>query len=202
MLMTGQAAFRRRLHLAVDTIFEGNVSSAAAGLDVSQPTLHKILSGKTRESKASTVAHLADRLGVPEDWLRGAYDSYLDDPIEVAGNSTNVTPLRLLAEYARRYSHDRIQWIDSITAPKTKYGKEILEAYRAWRNRRTIEEGNLIRACGFGAIDAQIVAGKTPSWAPEHLDTLRANTNLELRMLDFVVSTLRRLGESPTNEAT
>jgi len=202
MPMTGQAAFRRRLQLAVDAIFDGNVSSAAAGLHVSQPTLHKILSGKTRESMPSTVAHFADRLGVSEDWLKGGYDSHIDDPIEFGGIPTDVTPLRLLAFYGPRYARDKIQWIESITAPKTEYGKKILEAYQAWRSRRTVEVGDLIRACGFGAVSARIAAGKAPRWAPEHLATLRAETHAELRTLDFVVSTLRRLGESPSAKAT
>src|SRR5688572_19452325 len=118
MPMDGQVAFRKRLRQAVDAVFDGNVTAAAAGLGVSQPTLHKILSGKTRESKSSTIAHLADHLGVPESWLRGGSEPLVDttgDPVAA------LLPDRvfLVSKYYHRQARDYETWIQSIGVPQT-----------------------------------------------------------------------------------
>src|SRR5690349_11832056 len=80
--MNRQEIFRSRLSLLVDWLFDGNVNRAAEELDVYQPTLHKILSGGIRESKSSTIADLASRLGVPEPWLRGDTETLITPPQE------------------------------------------------------------------------------------------------------------------------
>src|SRR4051794_14655556 len=105
MPMARQAKLRQRLRQAVDSVFDGNVSAAAEGLGVSQPTLHKILSGKTHESKPSTVAHLADRLGVSEAWLRGEADPAIDSAHHPSGFQIHPG-LLLMARYFERKGRD------------------------------------------------------------------------------------------------
>jgi hypothetical protein len=197
MLMTGQAKFRKRLRLAVDAVFDGNLSAAAQGLGLSQPTLHKILSGKIQESKASTVAVLADRLGVSEAWLRGEPDSTIDDVRHPSGFHLGQG-LPLLARYSERRKRDYVSWLERVTEPRTEAGAKILEAYARWSKEGASAQSDLIREAAFGAVASQFTTGsKSPGPIPEHLRAIRALSNGHVALLELTVSALKRLGESP-----
>lgn len=196
MPMASQARFRKRLRQAVDAVFDGNVSAAAEGLGVSQPTLHKILSGKIKESKPSTIGLLADRLGVPEAWLRGEPDPQIDDIHHDFGFQIEPGFLLLLRYFQRRGSDYR-SWLSKVKEPQTDVGAKILEAYAKWRHDASTSE--LIVEAAFGAVAAQFQAGlKSPGFVPEHLRALRAQGNGHLAILELTVSALKRLGEGPT----
>lgn len=94
-------------------------------------------------------------------------------------------------------SREYVDWIESVGTPRTEAAVRILAAYRDWRDHRGSSDGTLIRECGFGAIEAQMTAGRIPRPAPEHLATIRAQGRPELEVLRFVVTSLKRLGESP-----
>jgi transcriptional regulator with XRE-family HTH domain len=193
--MNGQLAFRERLQLVVDAIFGGNVTSAAKQLGVSQPTLHKILSGKIHGSKASTVEHLADRLGVSEAWLRGQPDPTLDASDDLPRGAAE---LRLLERYYARHTQLHASWIEATDGPQTAAGRRILKAYRAWMYRQTRPEWELIRQAAHSGVQAQIQAGKQPEFLPEHLATTRAFLHAEVALLALVRSALRQLDEVPS----
>lgn len=192
--MPSQAAFRKRLQTAVDAIFAGNVSAAAEGLDVSQPTLHKILSGKTRESKGSTISHLAARLGVPEAWLRGEKDPSIDglkqDDIAIGLGQI------LVSRYFSRQWEDYVGRLGRLGNPTTEAGDRIFSAFEGWRSQDRKPRGDLLRACMFGALEAQIAEGKRPRPPVEHLEAVRAVSAADVELLRFTVSTLRRLAEA------
>jgi transcriptional regulator with XRE-family HTH domain len=196
MPMGRQGRLRKRLQEAVDAVFDGNVSAAAEGLGLSQPTLHKILSGKTKESKPSTVAHIADRLGVSEAWLRGERDPDIDDVQHPAG--FQVGPgLLLLARYFRRKSRDYNDWLAGVE-PRTEPGAKILEAYTRWSREAFTAESDLIREAAFGAVAAQMEAGaKSPGFIPEHLRAIRQLENGRVAVMELTVSALKRLREGP-----
>jgi hypothetical protein len=185
------------LRQAVQAVFDGNVSAAAEGLELSQPTLHKILSGKTKESKPSTVAHLADRLGVSESWLDGAPDPLLDDVVHPSG--FQIPPeLLLIGRYFARKEMDYSSWLLGITEARTAAGARILELYTAWNEEASAAQGDLIREAAFGVVAAQIAGGsKNPGFIPEHLRAIRALGNGRLALLELVVTALKRLGEAP-----
>ncbi len=71
-------------------------------------------------------------------------------------------------------SREYVDWIESVGTPRTEAAVRILAAYRDWRDHRGSSDGTLIRECGFGAIEAQMTAGRIPRPAPEHLATIRA----------------------------
>jgi hypothetical protein len=200
--MTRQAVLRKRLQIAIDAIFDGNVTAAAAGLGLSQPTLHKIVAGKIGESKSSTIARLADQLGVTESWLGGNYEPEIDGPLDLGDVPSGSIGLKLIANYSDRHTRDRTEWIERITAPRTEPGRRILEAYRAWMYRQPSEEFVLLNECWLASTEAHRTAGKGPRVPAEELATYRAQTHFKLAMLDFVIATLRRLGESPTHKAS
>lgn len=197
MPMTSQAKLRKRLRQAVEAVFDGNVSAAAEGLGLSQPTLHKILSGKTQESKPSTIAHIADRLGVSEAWLRGEPDAVIDDVYHPSG--FRIGPgLFLLARYFERKAREHDSWLSKITKPHTEVGAKILEAYARWSQEASTAQSDLIREAAFGAVSAQFAAGsKNPGFVPEHLRAIRALGNGRIALLELTVSALKRVGESP-----
>jgi hypothetical protein len=200
MPMAGQAAFRKRLQQAVNAIFDGNVTAAAEGLEISQPTLHKILSGKIKDSKASTISHLAKRLGVSEAWLRGANDPSIDNQTHPA-----VFPLPASAYLISRYFSAKrskyIRWIERLGTPRTEAGAEIVEAYREWMTSKIQDKprGDLVRACSFADLEPRISAGKG-AMTPEHLKASRAVHAVDLAILELVVRTLKRLGEQPRGD--
>jgi transcriptional regulator with XRE-family HTH domain len=194
MPVSGQEVFRKRLGAAVSAVFNGNVTAAAADLGVSQPTLHKILSGKTRESKASTIAHFADRFGVPESWLRGALDTL--NPNADAKGFVPESVLLLSRYYARRY-REYEDWLEGVQQPQTEEGRRIVKAYRSWARKGSRVESELMRLSVFLPLLRDAAPDKEPSWPREHLDALRTGYAARLTMLRLVVSALQRLGETP-----
>lgn len=180
--------------MAVDAVFAGNASAAAEGLGVSQPTLHKILAGKTREPKRSTVELLATRLGVSTAWLVGETDKPLDYA-DRPKTSISLDYELVLAYYYRQVNTYR-EWIGRLGKPQTQVGAEILEAFVRREDHDTKEglEGDsprqrLLHSCyrahGFGRL-----AG--------HLEWLRASFASEVALHKLVVQSLKQAGEKPS----
>jgi hypothetical protein len=195
MPMASQDAFRQRLKEAIDAVFSGNVLAAAEGLGVLQPTLHKILTGKTRDSKQSTISLLAERLGVSEAWLRGASDT-------VVGYRPSGGPQAhdLVIAYFTRQTSKYRKWLAGIGKPKTRAGKKILDAFWAWDEdfiKKGMEgpypERDVILAC----LDSDPTADSREHLPSEHLDWLRAAMAEDIALYRLVVSSLKRLGETP-----
>jgi len=192
--MAGQDAFRKRLQTAIDMVFSGNVSAAAEGLGVLQPTLHKILAGRIGESKASTVALLADRLGVKVSWLRGDSDDPVEYPTDLAPQRSIPLGHHLVLAYHYRQVNDYRDWIRQLGRPKTKAGKALLEAFLAWDRDSTREE--LTGRTPKQNVLTAYVSG-LPEMPPEHLDWLRSSLAENVAFHRLVVRRLEDLGEKP-----
>src|SRR5690242_5248888 len=118
--MGRQEIFRKRLREVIHHLFGGNAKLAADEIGFSQPTLHKILSGKTKESKDSTLVLLADRLGVSTAWLRGDSDT--------PGASRSLpTALALLFLYYERRQRAPREWVSNFK-PRSSYGRALKAA--------------------------------------------------------------------------
>jgi hypothetical protein len=194
MPMPGQDAFRERLQTAVDAVFNGNVSAAAEGLGVLQPTLHKILTGRTRESKPSTVGLLADRLGVMVAWLRGESD----DPVDYGPGADPPRSIPLGHHLVIAYFYTQVNgyrdWIRQLGKPKTKAGRRVLDAFLTWDAKSVEEELPGTHVKGQVAVACVAASGVE---APEHLDWLRSALAENVALHRLVVRTLERLGEKP-----
>jgi transcriptional regulator with XRE-family HTH domain len=194
MPMSSQARFRTRLQTAVDAVFAGNVTAAAEGLGVSQPTLHKILTGKTRESKRSTVDQLATRLGVSTAWLIGESDEpvvYGDHTVKA---SVSLEYELVLAYYYREVNSYR-EWIWRLGKPRTQMGTEILTAFLRWDEHDTKEglEGTTPRQQLAVACYRASKSGQPAS----HLEWLRASLASDVALHKLVVQSLKQAGEKP-----
>jgi len=63
-----------RLRLVISVVFAGNSLEAAQAADVEPSTLHRIVEGKVRDPRLSTLGRLARAFGVPLEWLLGLGD--------------------------------------------------------------------------------------------------------------------------------
>jgi hypothetical protein len=175
-------------------VFAGNATAAAEGLGVSQPTLHKILTGKTRESKRSTIDQLATRLGVSTAWLLGESDQPLDYGDLTAKGSISLEYELVLAYYYRQVNTYR-EWIWHLGKPRTRPGADILEAFVHWDNHETKEglEGRPPRQQLVGACSRAYRSGRPVG----HLEWLQASLTSDVAHHRLVVQSLEHAGEKP-----
>ena len=175
-------ALRRRLKKIVAHVFVGNVKAAAEAAGVTQPTLHRILAGKVKDPKLSTIERLADRFGVPLGWLTGETESL---PVDESTGAKDIPPSwRLVSGFAQRRQRDDLRWLESV-GPTNPEARRILKVYReAMRAQRAVFWASIRRRLG------------APDYSSDQdLDAWRALNDIEITLVCHAAKALRRANE-------
>lgn len=116
---------------AVDARFDGNVQRAAAKIGISQPTLSRLVSGKEKKARASTIDALRKLIPYGK---RG----------ELEATVLSQEAQQRLREYDRWMKREREYWsgIDHVRAAEGDDGKEIAQRkvmYRLNEKRKLLD---------------------------------------------------------------
>ena len=187
-------AHRKRLQQIVDYVFDGNVKAAAEAAGVEQPTLHRILAGRVREPRISTLERLADRFGIPLAWILGELPNAelgaapVRDELAkfVGGLTSRDLPLwwRIIALYYRRAQRDDRQAIETAK-PTSDAARVLLDHY--WDFRRVDRTGLLLGVCLGPIVESRRTI------PADFMHDLRALFEFETRMCRRVRLSLQEL---------